>query len=109
VNRKHRLEHRLQPAVFALAGQQVHLQEAVIGALLHLDQVRDLDGCWNLELLLSGSLGLRYSAECGRKKPPKFAAEFAAKRADDAKKDRGTRRDKLVRGRRVRRLLLGNL
>ena len=47
-NRKHRLEHRLQPAVLALAGQFVHLQEAVIGALLNLDQVRDLDGCWNL-------------------------------------------------------------
>ena len=78
-NRKHRLKYRLQPAVFALAGQFVHLQEAVIGALLNLDQVRNLDGCWNFgkiktsamdivlwhsqELLLSGSLGLRYSAE----------------------------------------------
>ena len=73
-DRKHRLKHGLQPAVFALAGQFVHLQKAVIGALLNLDQVRDLDGCWNFgkiktlavdvvlchaqELLLSGSLGL---------------------------------------------------
>ena len=46
-NRKHRLKYRLQPAVFAFAGQLVHLQEAVIGALLNLDQVRNLDGCWN--------------------------------------------------------------
>ncbi len=46
-NRKHRLKYRLQPAVFAFAGQFIHLQEAVIGALLNLDQVRDLDGCWN--------------------------------------------------------------
>src|ERR1019366_6211432 len=78
-NRKHRLKHCLQPAVFALAGQFVHLQEAVIGALLNLDQVRDLDGRWNFgkietfavdivlchsqELLLSSSPGLQYSAE----------------------------------------------
>ena len=78
-DRKHRLKHGLQAAVFALTGQFVHLQEAIIRTLLNLDQVRDLDGCRNLgkietlamdivfchsqELLLSGSLGLRYSAE----------------------------------------------
>ena len=43
-DREDRLKHGLEPAVFALAGQLVHLQEAVIGALLNLDQVRDLDG-----------------------------------------------------------------
>src|SRR5208282_877672 len=74
-NRKHGLKHCLQAAVFALAGQFVHLQEAVIGTLLNFDQVRNLDGCGNLgkietlavnivlchaqELLLSGSLGLQ--------------------------------------------------
>ncbi len=47
-NRKYRLKHRLQSAVFAFAGQFVHLQEAVIRALLNLDQVRNLDGGWNL-------------------------------------------------------------
>ena len=78
-NRKHRLKYCLQSAVFAFAGQFVHLQEAVVGALLNLDQVRDLDGrgnlgkietfavdivlCHSQELLLSGSQGLRYSAE----------------------------------------------
>ena len=78
-NRKHRLKHGLQAAVFALARQFVHLQEAVVRALLNFDQVRNLDGRWNLgkietlavnivlwhskELLLSGSLGLRCQAE----------------------------------------------
>src|SRR5439155_25338666 len=42
-DRKYGREHRLKPAVIALAGQKVHLQEALI--LLHLDfnQVRNLD------------------------------------------------------------------
>ena len=47
-DREHRLEHRLQAGIVALAGQPIHLQEAVIGALLHLDQVRDLDRRRNL-------------------------------------------------------------
>ncbi len=47
-NRKHRLENRLQAAVIALAGQTIHLQKAIVGTLLHFDQVRNLDGCWNL-------------------------------------------------------------
>jgi hypothetical protein len=91
-NGKHRLKHGLQPAVFTLAGQFVHLQEAVIGTLLNLDQVRDLDGRWNLgkietlavyvvlchsqELLLSGSPGLRYKRNEGAKKvAPKYGYE----------------------------------
>ena len=45
-NRKHRLKYRLQSAVIALAGQTVHLQETLIRALLHFDQVRNLDGGW---------------------------------------------------------------
>src|ERR1035438_4387014 len=81
-NREHRLKHRLQAAVFALARQFVHLQEPVVGTLLHLDQVRDLDGCGNFgkietlavyvvlchaqELLLSGSARLRYKRNEGR-------------------------------------------
>ena len=47
-DRKHRLKNRLQAAVVALAGQTIHLQEAIVGTLLHFDQVRNLDGCWNL-------------------------------------------------------------
>src|SRR5208282_3201667 len=41
---EHRAEHGLQPGVLPLARQQVHLQEALVGALLDLDQVGDLDG-----------------------------------------------------------------
>jgi len=42
-DRKHRVEDRLQADVLALVGQQIHLQEALIGRLLNLDQVRDGD------------------------------------------------------------------
>ena len=43
-DRENGLKDRLQAGVIALAGQPVHLQKALVGALLHLDQVRDLDG-----------------------------------------------------------------
>ena len=46
-DREHRLKHGLQAGIVALAGQPVHLQEAFVGALLNLDQVRNLDGGWN--------------------------------------------------------------
>jgi hypothetical protein len=38
----------LQTGVIAFAGQAVHLEEPFVGALLNLDQVRDLDGGWDL-------------------------------------------------------------
>src|SRR6202158_3301623 len=40
-DREDRLEHRLQTRVLAFARQTVHLQEALVGLLLDLDQVRD--------------------------------------------------------------------
>src|SRR5581483_9333327 len=43
-DREDRLEHRLQTRVLALARQTVHLQEAFVGLLLDLDQVRNRDG-----------------------------------------------------------------
>src|SRR5213079_1884400 len=43
-DRKDRLEHRLQTRVLALARQAVHLQEALVGLLLDLDQVRNRNG-----------------------------------------------------------------
>ena len=43
LDRKHRGKHGLQAGVLALARQQVHLQKALIGFLLDVDQVRDLD------------------------------------------------------------------
>src|SRR3989454_8098060 len=42
-NGKHRLENRLQTGVVTLAGQAVHLKEAVVRALLYLDQIRNLN------------------------------------------------------------------
>src|SRR5580700_4711809 len=44
LNRKHGGEHRLQAGIFAFAGQQIHLQEALIRLLLHVNQVGNLDG-----------------------------------------------------------------
>src|SRR5579871_3457526 len=43
LNRKHRREYRLQAAVLALGREQIHLQKPLIGVLLNLDQVRNLD------------------------------------------------------------------
>ncbi len=43
LDRKHGGEHGLQAGVFALAGQQVHLQKPLIGFFLDVDQVRDLN------------------------------------------------------------------
>ena len=43
LDRKHGGEDGLQARVFALARQQIHLQKALIGLLLNVDQVRDLD------------------------------------------------------------------
>jgi len=42
-DRKHRREHRLKPAVIALARQKVHLQEALIRLHLDFNQVGNLN------------------------------------------------------------------
>jgi hypothetical protein len=41
-------EHRLQTGVVAFGGQLVHLEKALIGAALDLDEVRDTNSCRNL-------------------------------------------------------------
>jgi hypothetical protein len=92
------------------------LQKAVIGALLDLDEIRDLDGCGNLgkvetlavyvvlchaqELLLSGSRG------CGTSGMVMTAAKSGATillnetaERHARKKATGTRRDEFVLGR----------
>jgi hypothetical protein len=46
-NREHGLEDRLKAAVVALAGQLIHLQEAIVRALLHFNQIGNLNRCWN--------------------------------------------------------------
>ena len=43
LNRENGREHGLQARVFPLARQQIHLQEALVGLLLYIDQVRNLD------------------------------------------------------------------
>ena len=46
---KDRGEDGLKAVVFALGGQLIHLQKALVGAALHFDQVRNLDcrlGSW---------------------------------------------------------------
>ncbi len=43
LDRKHRREHRLKPAVLAFARQQIHLQEALIGLHLDFNQVGNLN------------------------------------------------------------------
>ena len=70
-DREHRLKHGLQTGIVALAGQQVHLQEAFVGLLLNLDQVRNLDGGWNFRKIKSCTVGviLRHS------EAPKLSAQ----------------------------------
>ena len=43
LDRKHGGEHRLKPAIIALAWQQIHLQEALVGLHLDFNQVGNLD------------------------------------------------------------------
>ncbi len=40
-DRKHGTKDCLQTSVVSLTGQQLHLQEALIGRLLHFDQIRN--------------------------------------------------------------------
>ena len=43
LDRENGREHGLQARVFPLARQQIHLQEALVGLLLDVNQVRNLD------------------------------------------------------------------
>src|SRR2546430_10334764 len=57
-NGKHRLENRLQTGVVTLAGQAVHLKEAVVRALLYLDQIRNLNRGGNFGKIKTFSKGI---------------------------------------------------
>ena len=46
-DREDRLKYRLQAGIIAFARQRVHLQEAVVRTLLHLDEVGNLNGRGN--------------------------------------------------------------
>ncbi len=54
-NRKDRIEYCLQPRVVPFIREQIHLQEALVGTLLHLDQIGDRDG--GLDFRKINSLG----------------------------------------------------
>jgi hypothetical protein len=47
-NGENRTEDALQTGVFSLFWKQIHLKKALIGALLHLNKIRDRDGCFDL-------------------------------------------------------------
>jgi hypothetical protein len=48
VDGKYAAEHALQALIVALVGQQIHLQEALIGVLLHFDQIRNRNRSFDL-------------------------------------------------------------
>src|SRR5215470_6301870 len=51
---EHGLEHRLQPRLLAALGRHVLLQELLVGALLDLDEIGNLDDRRNLAEVLAG-------------------------------------------------------
>src|SRR5262245_28681114 len=55
-DRKHRLEDRLQAELLAALRRDVLLQEGLVGALLYLDQVRDLDDRRDLAEILPAAV-----------------------------------------------------
>src|SRR5580704_3849675 len=52
-DREDAFENALEPGIVALARQQIHLQESLVGFLLHLDQVRDRDCSFNFRKINS--------------------------------------------------------
>ena len=74
-NGKHRLENRLQTGVVTLAGQAVHLKEAVVRALLYLDQIRNLNRGGNFGKIKAFTKGiiLRHSDDSNSQAQPEAA------------------------------------
>src|SRR5712692_3689628 len=54
-NRKNGIEYSLQARVVPFIREKIHLQKALIGTLLHFDQIRDRDG--RLDFRKVNSLG----------------------------------------------------
>ena len=61
-DRKYRIEHCLKTGVLALLRQHVHLEEPLVGILLYLDKIGDLDRRPDLGKIgsLSGGTGLGF-------------------------------------------------
>src|SRR6266513_1463708 len=72
-NGKHRLENRLQTGVVTLAGQAVHLQEAVIGTLLYLDQNLNRGGNFGKIKAFTKGIILRHSDDSNSQAQPEAA------------------------------------
>ena len=56
LDRKYRLEHALQAGIGARVGRHTHLQEIIVGAFLHLDQIRHGDSRGNPSKIFANSL-----------------------------------------------------
>src|SRR2546422_5051754 len=80
-NGKHRLENRLQTGVVTLAGQAVHLQEAVIGTLLYLDQIRNLNrgGKFGKNKTFKKGIIFQHSNDSNSQKQPEAAFNHGIK------------------------------
>src|SRR2546425_7813295 len=74
-NGKPRVENRLQTGVVTLAGQAVHLKEAVVRALLYLDQIRNLNRGGNFGKIKAFTKGiiLRHSDDSNSQAQPEAA------------------------------------
>src|SRR2546428_13857402 len=72
---KYRIKNRLQTGVVTLAGQAVHLKEAVVRALLYLDQIRNLDRGGNFGKIKAFTKGiiLRHSDDSNSQAQPEAA------------------------------------
>src|ERR1700761_3403158 len=58
---KDRSKHRLEPVVLTLGGQLIHLQEALVAAALHFNQIRNLDGGWDLRKVEAAAKGAGFT------------------------------------------------
>src|ERR1041385_7597028 len=59
-NWKDGIEYRLQTSIIAFFRKHVHLEEPLVGVLLYLDQIRNLDRCANLRKVRSLSRGIGF-------------------------------------------------
>jgi hypothetical protein len=76
-DREHRLKHCLQTGIVALTGQTIHLQEALIGTFLHLNQIWDLDGGWNFGEIKPRAKNIIMIVHC-HSETPNFQAQLPA-------------------------------
>src|ERR1019366_1756167 len=92
LDRKDRLEDRLQTYVRAVLGRNANLQEIVIGAFLNLDQIRNLDDLLDLAERAANAKIARYM-NLGHQLPHRACAtDFGAPRSNRGRGRRGLSR-----------------